>query len=99
MDTFSSAGAVAQRRDPLFPVARAVSSRHGGLRDSPSMPKAFADATAAMGQYEMRVRTMLQTHAESFEVELKHVESAFRSLSQILTDGASLLASELGRRG
>ena len=27
-----SRAAVAQRRDPLFPVARAVSGRHGGLR-------------------------------------------------------------------
>lgn len=30
--------------------------------------KVFEDATAAMGQFEMRVRTMLQTHAGSFEL-------------------------------
>jgi chromosome segregation ATPase len=63
-----------------------------------SIQRAFADATVAMGQYEMRVRTMLRTHAESFETELSRAERAFTSLSQTLTEGASLLANELGRR-
>jgi hypothetical protein len=80
----------------LVDASQAVQQRDAAVDES--MRKAFADATAAMGQYGTRVQTMLQTHAESFEVELKHAESAFRSLSRVLTDGASLLANELGRR-
>jgi ABC-type transporter Mla subunit MlaD len=63
-----------------------------------SLHRAFADAISATGEYETRVRGMLQTHAELFESELQRAEKAFTGLSRTLSDGASLLASELGRR-
>jgi chromosome segregation ATPase len=63
-----------------------------------SLRKAFADAMGAIGEYDNRVRVMLQTRSELFESELQRAERAFAGLSRTLTEGASLLASELGRR-
>jgi DNA-binding FrmR family transcriptional regulator len=62
-----------------------------------SLRKAFSDAMSAIGEYEARARAMLQRHSELFESELEHAERAFTGLSRTLSEGASLLASELGR--
>jgi hypothetical protein len=62
-----------------------------------SLGKTFAAAMGAIGEYDNRVRVMLQTRSELFESELQRAERAFTGLSRALTEGASLLASELGR--
>ena len=63
-----------------------------------SLRKALAEAVGAIGEYDSRIRHMLQTQAERFEAELQRAERAFMGLSRTLSDGASLLVSELGRR-
>jgi chromosome segregation ATPase len=63
-----------------------------------SLRRAFADAISAIGEYDARVRQMLQTQADRFEAELQRAELAFTGLSRTLSDGASLLASELAQR-
>jgi hypothetical protein len=55
-------------------------------------------AVRAIAEYEARTRTLLKTHSELFEAELQRAEKAFMALSNTLSEGASLLASELGRR-
>jgi hypothetical protein len=62
-----------------------------------SLRKAFADAMSAIGEYETRARVMLQRHSELFEAELERAEGAFTALSKTLGEGATLLATELGR--
>jgi phage shock protein A len=66
-----------------------------GARDE-SFRKGLADTVNAIGEFQARTRTMLQTHSELFESELQRAEKAFTALSTTLTEGASLLASELG---
>jgi hypothetical protein len=56
-----------------------------------------AEIASAIREYESRLRTILQTHAELFESELQRADRAFTGLSRTLSEGASLLASELGR--
>jgi chromosome segregation ATPase len=56
------------------------------------------DATGAMAEYQTQIRSLLQTHSELFETELERAEKSFRTLTATLSEGASLLASELGRR-
>jgi chromosome segregation ATPase len=79
----------------LARASDAARQRDTALDDS--LRKAFADAMRAIGEYENRVRAMLQTHSELFESELQHAERAFTGLSRTLSEGASLLASELGK--
>jgi chromosome segregation ATPase len=62
-----------------------------------SLRKTLTDTLSAIGEYEARVQSLLQSHSESFEAELKRAERAFTTLSVTLSEGASLLASELGR--
>ena len=73
-------------------------ARHRDTALDEALHKAFAGATNAIGEYETRLRAMLQTQAELFELELQRAERAFTGLSRTLSDGATLLASELGRR-
>jgi chromosome segregation ATPase len=68
------------------------------VRDE-SLRQSLDDAMRTMGEYEARARSMLQTHSELFETELQRAERAFTALSTTLSEGASLLASELGGRG
>jgi hypothetical protein len=60
-----------------------------------ALRKTFADAMSTVGEYDARIRQMLQTQADRFEAELQRAERAFTGLSRTLSDGASLLASEL----
>jgi hypothetical protein len=83
-------------------LARALAQASEAARDrdaarDESLRKAFSDAMSAIGEYEARARAMLQRHSELFESELEHAERAFTGLSRTLSEGASLLASELGR--
>jgi chromosome segregation ATPase len=73
-------------------------ARHRDTALDESLHKAFADAMSVIGEYETRFRTMLQKQAELFESELQRADSAFTGLSRTLSEGASLLANELGRR-
>jgi ABC-type transporter Mla subunit MlaD len=73
-------------------------ARHRDTALDESLHKAFASATSAIGEYQTRLRAMLQTQADLFESELQRAEGAFTGLSRTLTQGATLLASELGRR-
>ena len=73
-------------------------ARHRDTALDGSLHKAFASATSAIGEYQSRLRAMLQTQADLFESELQRAEGAFTGLSRTLTQGATLLASELGRR-
>ena len=82
-------------------TALAEASQAARQRDTAvdeSLKTAFGDATNAITHFETRIRQMLQAQAERFEVELQRAETAFMGLSRTLSDGASLLASELGRR-
>ena len=60
-----------------------------------SLRQSMDGAMRAIGEYEDRARSMLQTHTELFESELRRAERAFNTLSTTLSEGASLLASEL----
>jgi hypothetical protein len=62
-----------------------------------SLRRTLADTLSAIGEYESRVQSLLQSHSESFETELERAKRAFKALSVTLSDGASLLASELGK--
>jgi hypothetical protein len=84
-------------------LARVLAQASEAARDrdaarDESLRKAFADAMSAIGEYENRARAMLLRHSELFESELEHAERAFTGLSRTLSEGASLLASELGKR-
>jgi chromosome segregation ATPase len=63
-----------------------------------SLRVVVTDATGAIAEYETRIRSLLQTHSELFETELQRAEKSFRALAATLSEGASLLADELGRR-
>ena len=73
-------------------------ARHHDTALDESLHKSLADAIKGIGEYDTRLRTVLQTQAELFESELQRADSAFTGLSRTLSEGASLLASELGRR-
>ena len=79
-------------------VQASEAARHRDTALDESLHKAFASATSAIGEYQTRLRAMLQTQADLFESELQRAEGAFTGLSRTLTQGATLLASELGRR-
>jgi hypothetical protein len=79
-------------------VQASEAARHRDTALDESLHKAFAGATSAIGEYETRLQAMLQTQAEAFESELQRAERAFTGLSRTLSEGATLLASELGRR-
>jgi hypothetical protein len=82
-------------------VALAQSSQAIQGRDAArdeALRKAFTDTMTAIGDYEAHTRTMLQRHSDLFESELERAEKAFTALSRTLSEGATLLASELGRR-
>jgi hypothetical protein len=66
--------------------------RDGALRT------AVTGATSAISEFETGIQSMPKTHTEMFETELQQAQKSFRALSSSLTEGASLLASELGRR-
>lgn len=78
----------------LAQTAEAVRERDRA-RDE-SLKGSFDAALGAIKEYESR--SMLQTHTETFEAELQRAERAFATLSNTLSEGASLLASELGKR-
>jgi len=63
-----------------------------------SLRAVVTGATGAIAEYETRIRSLLQTHSELFETELQKAEKSFRALTETLSEGASLLAVELGRR-
>lgn len=79
-------------------VQASEAARHRDTVLDESLHKAFAHAMSVIGEYETRFRAMLQTQAELFESELQRAEGAFTGLSRTLSEGATLLASELGRR-
>jgi hypothetical protein len=79
-------------------VQASEAARHRDTALDESLHKAFAGATSAIGEYETRLQAMLQAQAEAFESELQRAERAFTGLSRTLSEGATLLASELGRR-
>ena len=76
------ASAAAQERDR---------TRDEGLRQS------LDDAMRTSREYEMRARSMLQTHTELFEAELQRAERTFATLANTLAEGASLLALRVGK--
>jgi hypothetical protein len=63
-----------------------------------SLRAVVTGATGAIAEYETLIRSLLQTHSELFEAELQRAEKSFRALTTTLSEGASLLAVELGRR-
>jgi hypothetical protein len=82
----------------LLVRASEISRERDRARDD-SLRQTLEDAMRAIGEYEAHARSMLQTHSELFETELRRAERAFTALSTTLSEGASLLASELGKTG
>jgi chromosome segregation ATPase len=68
------------------------------LQREESLRAVVTHATGAIAEYETRIRSLLQTHSELFETELERAEKSFKALTETLSEGASLLAEELGRR-
>src|SRR5262249_23225147 len=64
-----------------------------------SLQKSLDDIARALTEYETHSRTLLQTHSEVFESELRRAETAFQGLRETLSQGADLLAAELAPRG